>query len=221
MAINYAWYTVYIVVLIAGLGFALVRKEVVLAYKRKFFTGKGYVYIRMWMPDRQEVEDFINIKKDNTISFFGRMFIFDAKVATFREAMPLENPINVEVDGEGKLKRLIKKVTPWKVKKDGKVFRLNPAHMTKKGKFPVYNFRWDKAEPIDPYQLDRAIPSDLFENAIMRAKAQGAFAKFLSQNSKIMMLIMGAAVAAAAAAYFSFETNAAIDVLLSRGIALG
>tara|TARA_Y100000310_G_scaffold105453_2_gene103944 strand:- start:9130 stop:9765 length:636 start_codon:yes stop_codon:yes gene_type:complete len=211
LELNYAWYTTYILLLFFGAGFALVRKEVVLAFKRKFFTGKGYVYIRMWMPDRQEVEDFVNLKKSHTLQFFGRSFLFDASTAAFKEALPAEKSGTPQVDDKGK---------PI-LKEGGKQFELKTANITKRGKFPVFNFRWDKAEPIDPYSLQRKLPSDLFETAIMRAKAQGTFGKFLAQNSRIMMMLMGAVIAAAAAAWFSHETQGVCELILSRGVAIG
>lgn len=201
--------------------FVLIRKEVSIALMRKFFRGKGWVTVRMFMPDRQEVEAFVNLRKKPTLHFFGRSYIYDMAKATFKLGVTEE--VSEPSVTESKLRRVVGKILK-KPKKPGlglKEYKVKFEYLTRYQKFPVINFRWDRSEPIDPYDLgDKGMDSSLVDAAIMRAKAQSSIKELFGQNKKVIMFFMIAAAAAAAAAYFSYENYAILKILLERGIAL-
>ncbi len=206
--------------------FVLVRKELTLALTRKFFRGKGWVTIRMYMPDRQEVEAFVNLNKNPTLNFFGRSFVFDAEKATFKSEDTPEEKASVT---ESKVTQFGKSIANKVSKKPAdpaklgglKEFTLSPDKFTISGKFPVYSYVWDNAEPLDPYNLTKKTDSSLLSAAVLRAKAQGAINELLGQNKKLMLFVMVIAGAAAAAAYFGYQNSTLLEAIAQRGTALG
>ena len=217
--------------------FILIRQEIIVALKRKFFRGKGWVTIRMYMPDRQEKEDFINLSNNPTIDLFGRSYMYNAKAATFKAefATDHDEPKTVKTKSTisfkpSKKKTIVnvdpKEKTVVNVDPEGKIepsdhFNLKLDSFTRSGKFPVLSYRYDRADPIDIYALDKGMDSALFSSVIIRAKAQSSIKDLLGQNKKTLMYIMIVGFIAAASAYFSYESSTALKLLLARGPGLG
>lgn len=219
--------------------FVMLRKEIMIGIKRRFFTGKGYAYIRMWMPDRHESEDFVNLRKE-PFMIMGRAYVIDVERGTFRPDIS-EDERN-DIEKKNAFLRLVQQV----------VFKINPAKkeefeekvrfwkkieqysrtlgkgeygldlksVTYKGKYPVFNYRWDRAEPIDPYDLDAGTDPEKLANILKRAKAQNSLAEIFNQNKKLIMYILIIAGAAGVAAYFGYENNQILQQCVGRGPAL-
>ena len=192
--------SVYMINFVFVMIFFLTRRALITELKRKFFTGKGYVFVRMIMPDRHEVEDFVNIKK-SPIRVGDRSFLIDPSTATLK---------SVEESTEKEKKE----------KGYSSLYRLDPASVSKKGKYPVFTFRYDSAEPINLFDIEKKMDSSYFDMVIKKALTQASIKDMLGANKRIIMFLMGAAIAAAAAAYFSYESYTMMQDLIARGVGL-
>lgn len=224
MILGNAIYTLFFLMAII---FVLTRKVAVPELKRRFFTGKGYAWVRIVMPDRHEQEDFVNIKKE-PLRVGGRSFLLDYSAVTFKSGgqvkmgrPPKKEKLDlkkmVEYDAEGKLK--LKAETPVKGAVDSYILDIEAT--TTRGKYPVFTFRYDKSEPIDFFALEKKVDSTKFDLMIKRALAQKNLKDVLGGNKRLMLYIMIAAALIAAAAYFSFENNSILKDIVARGVGLG
>lgn len=219
-----------------GLLFALffmLRKEVSLILREKMRSGKGYGYIRMLMPDRQEKMFFVNLK-NGVFDMFDRTYMVDVASGTFRptlinkddkkeksffklfrgvaDKLKSRNPEDEEIK-----QRILEDIDKNLKSRSSGAYKMNLEAITFKGKAPVYTYLWDRSEPVDLYDMQKSYDSATFNAAIIRAKAVSGMKDFLAQNKRLTYILFGTAIAALAAAYFAYETNQAIAMLAAAG----
>ncbi len=227
---------IYFLMVGFGLVLALTYKDVMLSIKVKLFHKKGHGFIRMVMPDRQEHLDFVDLKA-GTFKLFGKRYVVDVTAGTFMAAesevltrtkkkqrriiqlmMGVANKFRVKDEVEEAAKReILKKLDAVLKARSRGEYLIDLEAITMKGKYPVFTYRWDRSEPIDLMKANKTVDPDMFEAAVIKAKAQGSILDVVGQNKKLIYILLGIAVGVAASAYFSYEVFIAVQDSVAQG----
>ncbi len=227
---------IYFLMVLFGLILVLTYQDVMLSLKVKLFHKKGHGYIRMLMPDRQEKMNFVDLKQ-GTFTLFGKRYMVDVATGTFMASetealtrtkkkqrriiqfmMGLAKKFKTvdEVEEEAK-KEILRKLDKVLRARSRGEYLIDLESITMKGKYPVFTYRWDRSEPIDLMNTGRKFDPEMFNAAVIKAKAQGSILDMVAQNKKLIYILLGIAAGVAASAYFSYEVFITLQDSVAQG----